>query len=109
MVFVYLEGFTFRLLVRCICDLIVLNVSIDIDRIARTLSLSLQCLRQVRKIAPEYYMHRPYYTSWVKVLCDFVLRPDVGLTSKVRRRIVQKSEKAYLTALDEKIDDDSGK
>ncbi|PVD25630.1 hypothetical protein C0Q70_13289 [Pomacea canaliculata] len=42
-------------------------------------------LPEVRKIAPEYYENLPYHTSWVKVLWDFVLNPDIGPYARIRR------------------------
>ncbi|TGZ73548.1 hypothetical protein CRM22_001450 [Opisthorchis felineus] len=40
----------------------------------------------LRKIAPEYYENLPHHTSWVKVLYDFVMRPDIGPFARVCRR-----------------------
>ncbi|TPP67429.1 Sphingolipid delta(4)-desaturase/C4-hydroxylase DES2 [Fasciola gigantica] len=40
----------------------------------------------LRKIAPEYYETIPHHDSWVKVLYDFVTRPDIGPFSRIRRR-----------------------
>ncbi|KAA0194729.1 Sphingolipid delta-4 desaturase [Fasciolopsis buskii] len=42
----------------------------------------------LRKIAPEYYDTIPHHDSWVKVLYDFVMRPDIGPFARVRRRRV---------------------
>ncbi|KAJ8308622.1 hypothetical protein KUTeg_013496 [Tegillarca granosa] len=39
----------------------------------------------VKKIAPEYYDNLPSYTSWVKVIYDFIMDPEVGPYSRVRR------------------------
>ncbi|KAA3677129.1 sphingolipid 4-desaturase/C4-monooxygenase [Paragonimus westermani] len=41
---------------------------------------------ELRKIAPEYYDTIPHHDSWVKVLYDFVMRPDIGPFARVRRR-----------------------
>jgi len=35
-------------------------------------------LPQVRKIAPEFYDHLPYHTSWLKVLWNFIMDPTMG-------------------------------
>jgi len=42
-------------------------------------------LPKVRKIAPEYYDNLPSYTSWIKVLYDFVMNDNVGPWSRVTR------------------------
>jgi sphingolipid delta-4 desaturase len=42
-------------------------------------------LPKVRKIAPEYYDNLPCYTSWTKVLYDFVMNDNVGPWSRVTR------------------------
>jgi sphingolipid delta-4 desaturase len=42
-------------------------------------------LPKVRKIAPEYYDNLPYYTSWTKVLYDFVMNDNVGPWSRITR------------------------
>jgi len=42
-------------------------------------------LPKVRKIAAEYYNHLPCYTSWTKVLYDFVMNDNVGPWSRVTR------------------------
>ncbi|CAF1321621.1 unnamed protein product [Rotaria magnacalcarata] len=42
-------------------------------------------LPKVRKIAPEYYDNLPSYTSWVKVLYDFVMNDNVGPWARVVR------------------------
>ncbi|VDP83346.1 unnamed protein product [Echinostoma caproni] len=43
-------------------------------------------LPMLRKIAPEYYETIPHHDSWVKVLYDFVMCPDVGPFARVRRQ-----------------------
>ena len=35
-------------------------------------------LPEVKRLAPEFYDHLPYHTSWVKVLWDFIFDPDMG-------------------------------
>ena len=40
---------------------------------------------QVRKIAPEYYDHLPHHTSWDKVMWDFIVKPEVGPYSRIKR------------------------
>ncbi|CAF0908977.1 unnamed protein product [Rotaria sp. Silwood1] len=42
-------------------------------------------LPKVRKIAAEYYDNLPYYTSWIKVLYDFVMNDNVGPWARVTR------------------------
>lgn len=41
----------------------------------------------VKKIAPDYYDHLPYYTSWCKVLWEFVFDPKIGPLCRMRREI----------------------
>lgn len=43
-------------------------------------------LHTVRQVAPEFYMDRPHYYSWVKVLWDFVLDPAITPFSRIKRR-----------------------
>ncbi|ESO96426.1 hypothetical protein LOTGIDRAFT_150030 [Lottia gigantea] len=43
-------------------------------------------LPEVRKIAPEYYDNLPQHTSWVKVIWDFIVDPEIGPYSRIRRR-----------------------
>jgi len=43
-------------------------------------------LLQVKKIAPEYYENLPSYTSWVKVIYNFITDPEIGTFSRIRRR-----------------------
>ncbi|CAL8091379.1 unnamed protein product [Calicophoron daubneyi] len=40
---------------------------------------------QLRQIAPEYYDTLPHHNSWIKVMCDFVSRSDVGPFARVKR------------------------
>jgi len=42
-------------------------------------------LPKVREIAPEYYDNLPHYSSWIKVLYDFVMDDNVGPWSRVTR------------------------
>ncbi|CAF0803950.1 unnamed protein product [Adineta steineri] len=42
-------------------------------------------LPKLRKIAPEYYDNLPHYTSWTKVLYDFVMKDNVGPWSRITR------------------------
>lgn len=42
-------------------------------------------LPKLRKIAPEYYDTLPHYSSWTKVLYDFVMKDNVGPWSRVTR------------------------
>lgn len=39
----------------------------------------------MKKIAPDYYDDLPSYTSWCKVLWDFVFDPAIGPFARVRR------------------------
>ena len=41
----------------------------------------------MKKIAPDYYDDLPSYTSWCKVLWDFVFDPAIGPFARVRREI----------------------
>ena len=42
-------------------------------------------LYRLREIAPEFYEHLPYHTSYIRVLWDFLTRDDLQLWSRVRR------------------------
>jgi hypothetical protein len=44
-------------------------------------------LPKLKKIAPDYYDNRPCHYSWIKVLVDFILDPDLGPKSRIRRTI----------------------
>ena len=50
-------------------------------------TLQMICFFQVKKIAPDFYDDLPYYTSWCKVLWDFVFDPAIGPYARVRREI----------------------
>jgi hypothetical protein len=41
---------------------------------------------KVRQIASEFYDDLPCHTSWVKVIWDFICRPDIGPYARVKRR-----------------------
>ena len=41
---------------------------------------------QVRKIAPEFYEDLPQHNSWVRVLYDFVMDPEIGPYARVKRK-----------------------
>lgn len=41
----------------------------------------------MKKIAPDYYDDRPCHYSWIKVLIDFVRKPEMGPKSRIRRTI----------------------
>lgn len=42
---------------------------------------------QVKKIAAEYYDDLPQYTSWVKVLYDFIMDDTLSPYSRVKRKL----------------------
>ena len=48
---------------------------------------------QMKRIAPEYYDHLPSYSSWCKVLWDFVFTTSIGPFSRVRRNLTGTTEK----------------
>jgi sphingolipid delta-4 desaturase len=43
-------------------------------------------LPEIRKIAPEYYDELPHYSSWFKVVVDYVTDLEVGPFSRVKRK-----------------------
>lgn len=43
--------------------------------------------RQVKKIASEYYDGLPQYTSWVRVLYDFIMDDELSPYSRVKRKL----------------------
>jgi sphingolipid delta-4 desaturase len=51
----------------------------------------------VRQIAPEFYMDRPHYYSWVKVLWDFVVDPAITPFSRIKRRTISEQGLKDLT------------
>jgi len=42
-------------------------------------------LPELRKLAPEFYDQYASYTSWSKVIFDFIMRDDVGTWSRMKR------------------------
>merc|ERR1712227_317244 len=42
-------------------------------------------LPQLKAMVPEYYDNVPHYTSWCKVIYDFITDPNVGPYSRVKR------------------------
>ena len=44
-------------------------------------------LYKVKEIAPEYYDNLPQYSSWCRVIYNFITDPTIGPFSRVRRRI----------------------
>ena len=53
-------------------------------------------LPEVRKIAPEYYDNLPCHNSWIKVLYDFVMCPEMGPYARVHRDYKYTSEYALI-------------
>jgi sphingolipid delta-4 desaturase len=53
-------------------------------------------LGEVRKIAPEFYDNLPCHNSWIKVLYDFVMCPEMGPYARVHRDYKYTSEYAIL-------------
>ncbi len=56
--------------------------------------LMIQCIEtpcpflpQVKAIAAEYYRDLPCYTSWVKVLYDFIMDDELSPYSRMKRRL----------------------
>lgn len=43
-------------------------------------------LAEVKKIAPEYYDNLPQHHSWVKVLYDFIVDPEIGPYARIKRK-----------------------
>ncbi|XP_014274782.1 sphingolipid delta(4)-desaturase DES1 isoform X1 [Halyomorpha halys] len=43
-------------------------------------------LPEVRRIASEYYDNLPQHNSWVSVLYDFVMDPDIGPYARIKRK-----------------------
>lgn len=43
-------------------------------------------LPEVKKIAPEFYDDLPQHNSWVSVLYDFVMDPDIGPYARIKRK-----------------------
>jgi sphingolipid delta-4 desaturase len=42
-------------------------------------------LARLRAIAPEFYDSLAHHTSWTRVLFEYVMRPDLGATSRIKR------------------------
>lgn len=42
---------------------------------------------QVKEIAAEYYADLPQYTSWVKVLYDFIMDDTISPYSRIKREL----------------------
>lgn len=47
----------------------------------------LSAVFQVKKIASEYYDDLPQYTSWVKVLYNFIMDDTLSPYSRVKRKL----------------------
>jgi sphingolipid delta-4 desaturase len=39
----------------------------------------------LKKMAPEYYDNLPSYNSWTKVIWDYIMDPEVGPYSRMKR------------------------
>jgi len=66
-------------------------------------------LPKVREIAPEYYNNLPCYTSWVRVLYDFVMNDNVGPWARITRptkigRVKVASQQEYEQQLKSAVD-----
>jgi sphingolipid delta-4 desaturase len=42
-------------------------------------------LPKLRRLAPEFYDSLAHHTSWTRILWDYVTRPDLGATSRIKR------------------------
>ncbi len=60
---------------------------ISSDHDALTEALLCPFLPQVKEMAAEYYRDLPCYTSWVKVLYDFIMDDELSPYSRVKRRL----------------------
>jgi len=49
-------------------------------------------LHLIKEIAPEYYDSLPQYTSWGKVLWDYVAKPGITPFSRVKRKMPTKKD-----------------
>lgn len=47
--------------------------------------ITLVCF-QVKKIAPEFYDDLPQHNSWISVLYDFIMDPDIGPYARIKRK-----------------------
>ena len=43
-------------------------------------------LPEVKRIAPEFYDNLPCHHSWIKVLYDFIICPEMGPYSRIKRK-----------------------
>lgn len=43
-------------------------------------------LPEVRRIAAEFYDNLPHHDSWISVLYDFIMDPDIGPYSRIKRK-----------------------
>jgi len=43
-------------------------------------------LPKVREIAPEYYSHLPFYTSYTSVMYQYIVDPNIGPFSRIKRK-----------------------
>lgn len=43
---------------------------------------------QVKALAPEFYDHLPFHTSWAKVYGDYIFRADICPFNRVKREPV---------------------
>jgi sphingolipid delta-4 desaturase len=50
-------------------------------------------LPTLKKMCPEYYDNLPSYTSWTKVIWDYITDPEVGPFSRVKRSPATSSNK----------------
>lgn len=42
-------------------------------------------LHRIKEIAPEYYDHLPHHTSYIRVFWNFIMDPEIGAWSRVKR------------------------
>ncbi|MES1914608.1 MAG: hypothetical protein MHM6MM_006658 [Cercozoa sp. M6MM] len=58
-------------------------------------------LHKIREMAPEFYEHLPYHTSYTEVLYRFVTDPNIGPWSRIKRfpkKTLQKVSKSAIRA-----------
>ena len=53
-------------------------------------------LPQVRAMAPEFYNNLPIHKSWVKVIYDYIVDPEVGAFSRIKRQRLDKKDMEHL-------------
>ena len=46
-------------------------------------------LPQLRRIAPEFYTTLPSYSSWTRVIYDFIIGENMSLFGRVKREIAK--------------------